>query len=169
MASSGQCGEQNKVMLDISKVRPGQRITVKYSSPVTWARKTDNPYMDLAVERQLTVAFTAAGAETYANKANALGHETSGKTSWHCPAPEVGPCIRKHASKGGVYLAGINHDTIMAQFTIGGAPVSHAEELAIRSFLRASEERERGLDFRLWTVDKLANAFVSDQRELVGE
>jgi len=116
--------------------------------------------MDMSVERELTVAFTAAGVETYANKAEQLGHETSGKPSWHCPAPEVGPCVRKHASKGGMYLAGINHDTVSAVFTIGGIPVSPTEEIAIRSFLRANEERERGLDFRLWTVDKLANASI---------
>jgi hypothetical protein len=148
-------------MFNIATVKPGQRVTVRYASPVTWARKTDNPFLDLDVAREMTVAFTAAGEETYHNMADKLGHETSGKPSWHMPAPEVGPCVRKHRGNGALYLAGINHDTVCAQLTIGGKPVSPEEETAIRAFLRQSEERERGIDFRVWTVEKLQNATIS--------
>lgn len=148
-------------MFNITTVKPGQRVTVRYSSPVTWARKTGNPYIDLDVQREMTVAFTACGEDTYHNMAERLGHETSGKPSWHTSAPEVGPCVRKHRGNGALYLAGINHDTVSAQLLIGGRPVSEEEASAIRSFLRTSEERERGLDFRVWTCDKLTNATVS--------
>ena len=147
-------------MIDIRIVKPGQRVTVKYASPVTWARVTDNPYVDLDVAREMTVAFTAAGEETYHNMSDKLGHVSSGKPNWHIPAPELGLCVRKHKNNGNIYLAGINHDTVCAQFTIGGKPVTPEEETAIRSFLRVSEERERGIDFRVWTVEKLQNATV---------
>lgn len=148
-------------MLNINIIQPGQRVTVFYASPVDWARTTDNPYVDMDVQRNMTVAFTAAGAETYSNMAERKGHETSGKPAWHTPAPEVGPCVRKHKGKGTLYLAGINHDTVIAGFTIGGKPVSPETEAEIRSYMRASQDKERGLDFRVWTLDKLTNAVVS--------
>lgn len=148
-------------MFNISSVKPGQRVTVRYSSPVTWARKTGNPFLDLDVTREMTVAFTAAGEETYHNMADKLGHETSGKRPWFDWSPSVGPCVVTHREKGTPYLAAVNHDTVSAQFLIGGKPVSEAEEQQIRSFLKQSEERERGLDFRVWTCDKLLNATLA--------
>ena len=150
-----------KTMFNISAVQPGQRVTVRYSSPVTWARKTGNPYVDLDVTRKKTVAFTACGEETYSNMADRLGHETSGKPTWHMPAPAVGPCVRQHRGNGELYVAGINHDTVSSQFLIGGRPVTEEEERDIRTFLRESQERERGLDFCVWTCAKLNNATVS--------
>jgi hypothetical protein len=133
---------------------------VRYDSPVDWARTTDNPFVDMNVERKMTVAFTAAGAETYTNMADRKGHELSGKAPWHTPAPEVGPCVRKHKKNGTLYLAGINHDTVVAGFTIDGVPVAPDVDAQIRSFLRAPQERERGLDFRVWTLEKLVNAVI---------
>lgn len=147
-------------MLNISEVLPGQRVTVRYYAPVEWARVTDNPFLDLNVERQMTVAFTAAGVETYNNMADKKGHELSGKTAWHTPATDVGPCVRKHRTKGTLYLAGINHDTEIAGFLIDGKPVSPDVEARIRAFLRPPQERERGLDFKVWTTDKLVNAVI---------
>jgi hypothetical protein len=148
-------------MLNIATIRPGQRVTVRYSAPVTWARTTDNPFVDMLVERNMTVQFTTAGPDTYGNMADKLGHETSGKAPWHVPAPEVGPCVRKHNKTGKLYLSGINHDTVAAVFTIGGVPASGAEATQIRTFLRVREERERGIDFRVWSVDNLQNAVVA--------
>lgn len=68
--------------------------------------------------------------------------------------------MRVHKTKGTPYLAGINHDTVIAGFFIGGQPVSPEVEAEIRSFLDAPSERERGLDFRVWTADKLVNAVL---------
>ena len=147
-------------MINITTIQPGQRVTVKYLSPIEWARTTDNPLVDVDVERSMEVGFTAAGAETYGNMAERLGHETSGKPTWHRPAPEVGPCVRAHKSKGTLYLAGINHDTRVAFFTIGGERATPDQETLIRKFMPAPRERERGLDFRVWTLDKLQNAVI---------
>lgn len=148
-------------MFNISEVKPGQRVTVCYASPVDWAKKTGNPFIDLEVSRTMTVAFTAAGPETYDNMLAREGKESSGKGSWHTPALEVGPCVRKHKGNGNLYLAGINHDTVACQFTIGGKPASESEVAQVRGFMKPSQDRERGLDFRVWTVDKLANAVVA--------
>lgn len=148
-------------MFNISTVKPGQRVTVCYASPVTWGRKTDNPFVDMDVQREMTVAFTAAGHETYHNMAEKHGHETSGRQPWFDWTPTIGPCVVSHRTKGTVYLAGVNHDTVSAQFLIGGKLATAEESEQIRSFLRASEERERGLDFRVWTVDKLTNATIT--------
>lgn len=145
-------------MLNIATVKPGQRVTVKYAASVDWARKTGNPFVDLEVQRNMTVAFTAAGVETYDNMLARSGKESSGKGSWHTPALEIGPCVRKHKGNGNLYLAGINHDTVDCQFLIGGKPAAPAEVEQIRSFLKPSQDRERGEDFRVWTVDKLTNA-----------
>lgn len=145
-------------MFNIKSVQPGQRVTVRYQSPVTWARTTSNPYVDMDVTRAMTVAFTAAGPETYSRMSEKLGHETSGKPTWHMPATDIGPCVRMHKGNGSLYLAGINHDTIEAKFFIGGKEATAHEAEEIRTFLRESQERERGLDFRVWTTDKLTNA-----------
>jgi hypothetical protein len=147
-------------MFNIATVQPGQRVTVRYASAVTWARTTDNPFVDMDVTRQMVVAFTAAGPDTYHNMADKLDHETSGKPAWHRPEPSLGPCVRVHRTKGTPYLAGINHDTCVAGFFIGGKPVTQSEEAQIRAFLDAPSERERGLDFRVWTVEKLQNAVL---------
>ena len=145
-------------MLDTRTVRAGQRVTVKYASAVEWGKVTNNPFRDLDVTRAMVVSFTACGADTYSNMCAKLDHEKSGKPSWHCPAPEVGDCVRVHKDKGTIYLTGINHDTVSAQFLIGGIPATNEQTAEIRAWLRPSREVERGLDFRLWTVDKLANA-----------
>lgn len=148
-------------MFNINTVKPGQRVTVCYASPVTWARKTGNPFCDLDVTREMTVAFTAAGQDTYRNMAEKKEHETSGKQPWFDWSPNIGPCVVAHRTNGTPYLAAINHDTISARFLIGGRPATDSEEQQIRSFLRESSERERGLDFRVWTCDKLVNATLA--------
>ena len=147
-------------MIDIATIQPGQRVTVKYLSSVTWARTTDNPFAHVDVVQSMEVSFTAAGAETYSNMADRKDYELSGKPSWHCPAPDVGPCVRKHTKNGKLYLAGINHDTRTAFFTVGGEYATPQQEAIIREFLSAPSERERGLDFKVWTLDKLQNAVV---------
>lgn len=68
-------------MFNIASVQPGQRVTVRYVSPVSWARTTDNPFVDMDVTRAMTVAFTAAGPDTYSNMAERKGHELSGKSA----------------------------------------------------------------------------------------
>ena len=123
-------------MLDTRTVRAGQRVTVKYASAVEWGKVTNNPFRDLDVTRAMVVSFTACGADTYSNMCAKLDHK----------------------DKGTIYLTGINHDTVSAQFLIGGIPATDEQMVEIRAWLRPSREVERGLDFRLWTVDKLANA-----------
>lgn len=145
-------------MFNIANVKPGQRVTVQYSADIDWGRTTGNPFVDLDVQRTMTVAFTAAGVETYDNMLARSGKQSTGKGSWHTPALDVGPCVRRHKGNGNLYLAGVNHDTIECQFSIGGQPASPAEVEQIRGFLKVSPERVRGEDFRVWTVDKLTNA-----------
>jgi len=145
---------------NIANVQPGQRVTVKYSAPVKWARTTGNPFVDMEVTREMTVSFTAAGQATYSNMATKHGHEKSGKQPWFDWTPTIGPCVVSHRTNGTPYLAGINHDTCVHRFLVGGQPVSEAEEAHMCKFLRESEERPRGLDFRVWTVDKLQNAIL---------
>ena len=145
-------------MIDITSVLPGQRVTVKYLAPIDWARTTDNPFVDLDVKRSMEVSFTAAGKDTYGNMAERKGHEMSGKLPWHRPAPEIGRCVRVHKTKGTQYLAGINHNTRVAFFTIGDELCTPEQEALIRSFMSERKEQERGLDFKVWTLDKLQNA-----------
>ena len=145
-------------MLNIKTVKAGQRITVLYASEVTWARKTDNPFLDLEVTKESTVAFTACNHDTYSRMSERLGHEKSGKAPWFVWAGEVGACVVKHPAKGSLYLAGVNHDTVSSRYLVGGKLATPEETASIREWIRTNEERERGLDFRVWGVDKLANA-----------
>jgi hypothetical protein len=148
-------------MLNIANVKPGHRVTVKYAAPVDWGRTTDNYFLDMEVTRAMTVSFTAAGADTYDNMMAKQGKVTSGKGTWHAPAKDIGPCVRKHKGNGTLYLAGINHDTVACTYYIGGNPATSEELIAIKSFLKPHQERDRGVDFRVWTVDKLCNATVA--------
>jgi hypothetical protein len=147
-------------MLDLTAIKPGQRITVKYAAPITWGKKTGNRFADMSVTRETTCCFTAAGEETYANKANALGHELTGKGTWFCSAPEVGACIVKHKTNGTLYLAGINHDFSLGQIFIGNKPASEQELAEMQEFFKVKSERERGLDFRVWKAENLVNAVL---------
>jgi hypothetical protein len=147
-------------MLDIRAIKAGQRVTVHYVSPVTWARKTDNPFLDVEVTKESSVAFTAAGAETYENQMERQGKEMSGKPCWHRAAPEIGACVRVHREKGTAYLAGVNHDSNGSQYLISGRPATSDEVTEIRAWLKVSPETDRGIDFRLWTLEKLQNAVL---------
>ena len=145
-------------MINLANVRAGQRVTVTYSAPITWARKTGNRFLDLDVQREMTVAFTACGQDTYQRMADKLGHETSGRKPWFEFRPMLGSCTVVHPDKGSVYLAGINHDIRASRILIGGREASPEEFAEIRTFLRDREERERGLDFQVWSLDKLTNS-----------
>ena len=145
-------------MLNIAKIKAGQRITLSYASPMTWARKTDNRFLDLEVTRELKVAFTACGQETYQRQADKLGHETSGKAPWFEFRPSLGGATVIHPGKGTVYVAGINHDVKASRILIGGREASAEEQAEMKAFLRESVERERGLGFKVWSLDKLENA-----------
>ena len=144
--------------MKVSEIKAGQRITVKYSTPVAWARKTGNPFLGQDVVKESTVAFTAAGAETYERQMEKQGRELSGKPCWHRPATGQGPCVREHAGNGTTYLAGINHNKVSSRYFVNGAPASPEQVKEILSWTKPSNEGERGTDFRLWTIEKLANA-----------
>lgn len=146
-------------MFDVKTIKPGQRITVKYFSPVTWARKTNNPFVCHTVEKSSTVSFSACGNETYANQMAKHGQELSGKPSWHRPADEIAPCAHIHKERGTVYLAGVNHNTVESQYYIDGRLATDEEKMAIKEWIKTSNQ-ERGIDFRLWTIEKLENAIL---------
>lgn len=151
-------------MFNISEIRPGNRITVSYVSPVTWARVKNNPYRDTEVTKAVKAAFTAAGAETYERQMEKHGKIMSGAPSWHVPALEIGPCVRKHAKDASrLYLAGINHDYLQSSFYVNGTPATPEQTAEIREWTDKNRpERMRGEDFQVWTVDKLQNATLTD-------
>jgi hypothetical protein len=148
-------------MLDITAIKPGQRVTVRYAAPITWGKKTGNRFADMSVTRETTCCFTAAGEKTYANKANALGHELTGKEPYFRPAESIGPCVFHHKDDvNRLYIAGINHDYSYGQIFIGNKPASEQELAEMQEFFKVKSERERGLDFRVWKAENLVNAVL---------
>ena len=146
-------------MFNVSTIKPGQRITVHYSSEPSWARKTNNPFLGI-VEKFVSVSFTAAGAETYEHQLEKRGDSLTGKPCWHTTAPEIGPCIRVHRQDPSkVYVAGINHNFSPTLWLVNGQQATSYQVNEINQWLRHTEI-ERGLDFRLWTVEKLENAVI---------
>lgn len=151
---------ERKKMFSINQVKPGQRVSLIYNGPIDWARVTGNPLRLKDVRKAYILSFSAAGAETYENAMENRGGTMSGKPTWHIPAPEVGPCVRKHKSDDSrLYLAGINHIFNQIQFTIDGQKATEKELEIIRQFTERKESNSE-VDFRLWSVEKLQNAIV---------